>query len=501
MSGQANSVRALDEPVKRAGLALDVQRLLLVGSYALVGAALLWSRLFDLGHSFWYDELYFVAHFVREGPGQILAGPYVPNDHELYGLLTWAAASLIGESETAFRLLSALPFVAGVVVVTAWLHTRVRPLAGLLYVFLATVSPLLFDVSRQARGYGLAYLAMSVLMVAALEANRTSSGKAVATACAAGVIGTWTLPHFGIAFAATALVLLADRRLRRPALIGLLVSGVAIAAWYGPHLAQIHASSQHEDGFRMSTEWLVTAPIDQILLPGLIWIDGVVLLPGAIWLPLVLLALLVMGSSPLLHERRPALILCSGVVATILVFWATQTYVFTRFLSYLLVPSLMLAATGASFILVRPPGRRPAILRSLVCVVAIALLAARFVTIAPDDVRLPREANRDAAEFIDQQSSRKSLVLVYTLLPEGLAFYLDRPIQPLTESTVARRVCSAAQPIVYVMQPMTIKLVDVPCLDRAGVRRGRFRQYARGGEIDVWFVPPAPRAAQGSPAT
>jgi hypothetical protein len=251
----------------------------------------------------------------------------------------------------------------------------------------------------------------------------------------------------------------------------------------------------------MSTEWVFTAPIDQILLPALIWIEGVVLLPGAIWLPLVLLAVLVMGSSPLLHERQPALILSSGTFATIIAFWATQTYIFTRFLSYLLAPSLMLVATGASFILVRPPGRRPAIVRSLVCVVAIALLAMRFVTIAPEVVRLPREANRDAARFIEQQTSRKSPVLVYTLLPEGLAFYLDRPTQPLTASTVALRVCSAPQPIVYVMQPMTIKLVDVPCLDRPGVRRTRFRQYARGGEIDVWLVPPARRNAQGSPAT
>ncbi len=454
----------------------------------MVGAALLWSRLFDLGHSFWFDELYFVGHFVREGPSEILAGPDL--SHELYGLLAWAAATLVGESETAFRLLSALPFVAGVFAVAAWLHVRVHALAGWLYLFLSTVSPLLLDISRQARGYGLAYLAMSVLIVAALEADRSGRARVVALACTAGVVGTWTLPQFGIGFVATSSVLLADRKLRKPTLVGLLASGVAIAAWYAPHVGQVRAASQVEAGFRISTTWLITAPIDQILIPALVWIEGVALIPGAIWLPLVVLAVLIMGSSPLLRQRQSALILCSGLVAMVLVLWAIQAHIFTRYLSYLLVPSFMLVASGASSIVLRRPPERPAIFRGLVCLVAILVLGVRFLTIAPDVVRLPREANRDAAEIIEQRSARGTPIFVYTLLPEGLAFYLDRPFVALTERTVVRRVCSAARPAVYVMQPMAIDLVDVPCLTRPGVELHRIRQYARGGEIDVWFVPP-----------
>ena len=41
------------------------------------------------------------------------------------------------------------------------------------FLLLATASPLLLDISRMARGYGLAFLAMSVLVVAALEAEST----------------------------------------------------------------------------------------------------------------------------------------------------------------------------------------------------------------------------------------------------------------------------------------------------------------------------------------
>ena len=64
------------------------------------------------------------------------------------------------------------PVRRGRTVVTAWLHSRVDALSGVLFLFLATVSPLLLDITRQARGYGLAFLAMSILVVAALEAAR-----------------------------------------------------------------------------------------------------------------------------------------------------------------------------------------------------------------------------------------------------------------------------------------------------------------------------------------
>ena len=141
-----------------------------VAAYTVLGALLLLTRFVWLGHSFWSDELYFVEHFVREGPGEILAGPDL--SHELMAIVAWATSSIAGESETAFRLWSVVPFVAGVTVVTAWLHSRVDALTGLLFLFLATVSPLLLDITRQARGYGLAFLAMSILVVAALEAVR-----------------------------------------------------------------------------------------------------------------------------------------------------------------------------------------------------------------------------------------------------------------------------------------------------------------------------------------
>jgi len=44
------------------------------------------------------------------------------------------------------------------------------------------------------------------------------------------------------------------------------------------------------DGVQIGFPWVVTAPIDQVLLPALIWIDGTALEAGPIWLPAVALA-------------------------------------------------------------------------------------------------------------------------------------------------------------------------------------------------------------------
>jgi MFS family permease len=456
-------------------------------AYAALGLTLLWSRLADLGKGFWFDESYFVAHFVRKGPREIITGPSL--SHELYGVLAWATGELVGESELAYRLLSVAPFLAGVVLVTAWLHVRVNPGSGLLYLFLATVSPLLLDITRQARGYGLAFLAMSVVIVAALEADRTRRTLPVAVMCVAGVLGAWTLPQVAIGFLATGAVLLLHRALRWQTLVGLLAAVLAIYLWYAPHSGQVQAAAQYPDGRKIETAWLVTAPIDQILLPALLWIEGVVFVPGALSLVLVGLVALVIAASPFVRERGPALILASGPVAAILVLWIGQAYVIPRYLSFLLVPLFVLVATGGSSIL-GGVTRREATARGLVCVAAIAALTLNFAHVAPRVVRLPKEATRDAARVIETQAGPTTPVLTRLHLPESLVFYLGRPVQPLGRTNAASRICESRVEVAYVAQPFLLEPVDVPCLARTGVRHFRLRQYARGGAIDVWLVPP-----------
>ena len=481
-----------DSAVPYARSTPTIATAVVAASYAVLGATLLFSRLAGLGKSFWQDEIIFVNGFLGDGLGHILRGPDL--SHELYAVLGWSTWQVFPESETALRLWSAIPFIVGVVIVSAWLHTRLAPLAGLLYLFLATVSPLLLDITRQARGYGLAFCAMSVVVVGALEATRTRRTLPVAAMCVAGVVGTWTLPQLGIAFLAVGAVVAVNRDLRRATVVGIGASVIAVLAWYAPHLRQVQESSQIDSGFRIGTAWLLTAPFDFILTPALLWIEGTYVIAGVIWLPVVLLSAIVMASSPYIRERGSALILCAGPIATIVFLWATQAYVVPRYLSYLLVPLFVLLASGAASIFGRLV-TRPAIVRTLVCVVGIALLAVNFTSVAGDLVRLPREANRDAADVIEARAPQGAPVLAYIHVPQGnppsLQFYLDRRVHVLMRSQVVGRVCNESEPVVYVTQPFRLRGIEVRCLSRPGTEHYSLRQYARGGEISVWIVPPA----------
>jgi len=469
------------------------ERLAVAVAYVVLAALLALTRLAGLDRSFWHDELFAVEAYVREGLGQILAGGV---NHELHSLLAWAVGSAVGESEAAYRLLSVVPFLAGSALVTAWLHLRFGPPAGLVFLFLATVSPLLVDITRQARGYGLAWLAMSVLVVAAVETDRRPRPWLVVAMCAAGVAGTITLPHFAIAFVVAALALLARRELRRQVAIGLGISLLAVAAFYAPQLGDLTTSSEVEYGVQVPASWVLTAPVDQILVPAFLWIDGTVLVPGLVWLPVVGLAVLLMWPSPLLRAPAPATIVLAPPVATMVVFWAADLYSVPRYLSFLLVPLLVLVATGAGCALTRRRGHAHLAV-SAVALVVLALVAARSAELVPDVVRLPREAHRDAAELVEERAPANARIYVYAHQPRGVAFYLDRPVVALEADEVAASVCGRPWPVAYVTQPFVVPPVDVPCLRAPGAVRHTFRQYTRGDRIDVWLVPAAAASSAG----
>lgn len=366
-----------------------------------------------------------------------------------------------------------------------------RGLAGVIYLLLATVSPLLLDLTRQARGYGIAFLAMTALLISALEALRTARLRHVLSFCAAGIAGTWTLPHFAIAFGVTALPLLFEPRLRRATIAGLGTSSLATLIWYGPHLRGILESSRQDYAAPIETAWLLTAPFDQILSPALTRIDPLVQ-PSLGTLVLAVLCALAISRSPFLERREAALVLCGAPVATILAFWLTQTNVVPRFLSYLTVPLFMLLATGAARALRCFLQRGRPLLSNLAAVALLALVGVQFASIARDVLLLPREATGAAARAIEALAPSSTPVFAYTADPTDLEYYLGREVGRPRTPVEAVRVCRSARPVIFVHQPWVLDPVRVPCTDRPNVRHVRVHEYERGGRIDVWLILPAP---------
>ena len=479
MSAAATDAGARDRPV----------RAVVVTSYVILGSILAWSRLYGLGNAgYCCDEIATVTDSVRRGPSWILSGTYSPNNHQLFSLFGWAASSLVGESEVLLRLGAAVPFIAGVVVVTAWLHVRYGALGGLLFLFLATASPLLLDLSRQARGYGIAFLAMSVVVIAALELLRSSRTWAVAALCAGGVVGAWTLPHFTVAFLAVGAVLLVAGVTRSQLAAGLGLSIAAIAAWYAPHVDDILDSSQQEYAVEISSRWIVTAAIDQTVVPAFSLLSDDYLHPNVASLTLVMLFAVVFATSPLLRTWQTALTLVAPVVATILAFWLTGTHAAPRFFSFLLVPLFILAATGAGAALARLP-RRPTFAAgaALVMLLVVTFAAVPFLIVVP---REPREALSDVAEAIGELPASATPVYAYVYHPGDLEFHLGRRVTQTRTSAELSRACSQAETTVLVVQIWLLDAISMPCPDRDGLRHTRFDQYARGDAIDMWVIPP-----------
>lgn len=472
------------------GRRVSLTRVIVAASYATLGVLLLWSRLYELGRgAYCCDEILTLESYVREGPREILAGAYVPNNHQLFSMVGWATSLVAGDSELVLRLAAALPFIAGVVIVTLWLHARLGAASGIAFLFLATVSPLLLDLSRQARGYGLAFLAMSLLVVGALEMLRSDRAWPVVAVGAGGVIGIWTLPHFAVAFLAVVAVLLSIQARRRQVLVATAAAVAAGAAWYAPHVGDILESSEQEYAVQIQAAWAVTAPVDQTLVPAFSLLADDYLHPNAASLALVILFVVVLLPSPLLRERRAALILAAPVVATVAVFWLTATHAAPRFFSFLLVPLLVLVATGAATTLGRvtiSPG--PAIqgICAVSLLLVIALGAIPFLAGIPLQ---PREAMREVAREIDAQAA-EAPVFAYVYHPGDLEYWLGRRVAMVRSSADLARACAQSKPAVFVSEIWLLEPASPPCLRRAGTRHVRFEQYARGGEIDLWLIPP-----------
>jgi hypothetical protein len=172
-----------------------------------------------------------------------------------------------------------------------------------------------------------------------------------------------------------------------------------------------------------------------------------------------------------------------------LVVWATRLYLHSRFVSFLLVPLLILLSSGTARVLAGIGARRSGV-RVAVALATLVLVAVMSAFSVARMTRLPREAHKDAAAVIQDRASPAVPVFAYTWQPMDLAFYLDAPVHALRASEVASTVCDSRQAVVLVVQLFAIQPVEVPCLRRVGVRHYRFQQYRRGDEINVWFVPP-----------
>jgi hypothetical protein len=398
-----------------------------------------------------------------------------------------------------YRLWAVLPFVAGVVLVTRWLYRIEGTLTAALFAFLAIQSPLLLLLSRQARGYGLAFLAMGVLTIAAWRAIETKGGWGPVLAfSAAGVLGTWDLPQFGVAFASVTVVLLLHRSVRRRLLPLLVVTVAFVLVWYLSVHHQIASASHQRGGERLHWYGVVLGPIEQLLTPSFVpnrHLHHLELVTYALFaLPLAV------GISVIWRRSRwLAGILLSGVLGTYFVLFVKRFHLEPRFTSYLLVPLFILVAVGVKRLLEVIRTSRSSIRVAgefALGLVALSLVAV-FLVYAWTWTRYPQDDLKDAAAAVNKLAPHERVV-VSGLDPDGFRYYLGRSFVTSSPAGLVAAVCRQPGSVVFVDDPFRKSHPRLTCLARPGVKRRQFRHglgldVYRGDRVNVWFLPASGR--------
>jgi hypothetical protein len=458
--------------------------------YGVLTIVMVWSRFAGIGESLWHDEIYTVQHFIVPGPPGFF-GRYNPNDHILFSVLAWLTVQLPGLGDSAYRLWSVLPFIAAVGATTAWLHRRAGTWVATLFALLSTTSSQLLILSTEARGYGLAFFAMAIMTIAAYEAHTRAGSAALTSFAAAGIIGCWTLPTFALPLVGVSAVLLTQPSIRRRLILRLAVAFAAIGCWYAIPASALIDSRGQQFGVQLPWHAPLTGAATELAAAFVPSIDASAMFPMLIMLPI-----LVAGVRAA-RTAMPGLVALTGapITCTFLVLTLARFYVEERFVSYLLVPILILAAFGLKRLLTdtRPPHFFISATYSLL-LVSTAVLA--FALFSARHARLPQEADREAASTV--AIALKNVprpVVLNTLHPNDVLFYLKgvHPFQ-VGGGNLEGEICSPATRktgVIFVQQPFGIRPVDTSCLARHGASMHVWHQWDRGQRITVWVAPPA----------
>src|SRR4051812_45538780 len=336
--------------VKTIGRRRSRTRAFCIALCSFSGLVLVWSRLANLGTSFWSDEAYSAYYYAGRGPRGIWFGDYVPNDHVLYNLMSWVTTGALGRFEASYRIWSVVPGAAAVALIAWWAWKRIGMIAATSLVILATVSPVHLVLTPQARGYGLAMFAAVVMFIGAVRASDTKATRDVVLFAVGALVGIFTLPVFALAAIGQAGVLLWNKELRKRTLLACGAIALLTLAWYSTMLDGILSNSDQQFGRRLSIPEAITGAYHHLAAPTVANAMPFAMhsLLNNVATFLMITGLTVAAGFRLVRRDDRALLahLLVPVFVTYFVLVAAHFYVQPRFASYLLFHVLVVLAIG-----------------------------------------------------------------------------------------------------------------------------------------------------------
>ena len=459
----------------------------------LLGVVVLWSTIGGLDQSLWHDEIFSAVHYIDAGPKTIVSGDYVPNNHVLFNLFAYGTTKVFGESEVTLRLWSLLPALIAAVVVVWWTwRLRGRWTALVLAVLVAT-SPIHHDLAREARGYGLMFLAGALMLVFSYRVVTGGARWDWILLGLSGVAGAFTAPQFVLGFVGQAIPLLARRELRTRALVMLAAVAGVLLVLYAPLLGDIARTSDTVSGGPLPWHAAVSGPVLHLIQPSFDVladrpVDAYLIVPNS---PDRILGGLLLLIGALLLWRTRDRMLCALLVVPLLFTYTLLTvgrfHVHERYGSFLLFHALVLAAIAVVGVVRMLPRGVPRYAAGSLAAAAAAVMLVNTVDRSERYQDLPREDFKRVSEIVRAHGQTK--IVTDSTRPDGLRYYLgDENVTPLAGS-----IC-VSPPAVFVEHPFRGASEppppDVGCLRRLGETRVRVPQRDRGGHIDIWFASP-----------
>ena len=447
-------------------------------------------RLSTLGlQSFWYDEAFTPLHVLH--PSLFDTMEWVSrteNNPPLWYLLEWFDYRLLGTSEYALRLPTALAGIALVPVSWALGRELAGRAAAIAFAAIVAVSPMFVWYSQEARSYGLFTLTAGLTMLAFLRVLRdpTPRRRAVFALCGALAL----LSHYFAVFLliGMGLWLLADPRMRRASVPALGALVLVAAALVPLVLAQ---------GGR-NTQWISNQPLKERLQQALAYyltgfsggrlghsIEALVALP--------LLASAALGLYGVWTYRQAgatrapgdprerslrglwialAVTAAGGLIPLVLVAFGLDYFAPRNLIGAMLAFSGVLAVLGTW------PERR----RACAALLSVGVLALLAVTVTVDfDAKLQRSEWRQVSEHLP--AGRARAITVNTLGTSPLRYYLPGTVQvPKGEPLLVSEVVEAGE------EPVRAHRIAPPA---AGFKLVERLDYH--GLVVFRFVSPAPR--------
>jgi hypothetical protein len=332
---------------------------------------------------------------------------------------------------------------------------------------------------------------MAVMTIAGYESSTQGTSGWLTVFAGAGVMGCWTLPTFVLPLFAASAVLFGTRSIRRRLLLRLAVALCAIGGWYAVPVSALLASRGQQYGVRLPWHAPLTGGATELAAAFIPTLSPASLIPALVAFPVLAVGLV--------RVRRvmPGLagITVAPVTLTFLALTIGGFFVDERFVSYLLVPIFVIAAFGLAALLPPRSGPRGVVAAAYAgSLVTISVFV--FAVVAAQHVRLPQEANREAANTVTAALTKATRPVIFnTAHPQDILHYLSTSVPMLRTApdTFGGFICSSYfenTGLVFVQQPYGVDVADTSCLARRGATVRVFRQWDRGRRISVWTLPP-----------